>query len=77
MQEFLTFVDEKRHGLPMHVEIYYSNVMDWCINIFVYGYAEDGSNLKVVDVQDSDIELAFAKAQVQLKEWLLENEGGY
>lgn len=77
MQEFLNFVDEKRHGLPMHVEIYYSNDMDWCINVYVERYFEDGRSLRIVDVQSCDIELAFAKAQVQLKEWLLENEGGY
>lgn len=26
---------------------------------------------------DGDMELCFAKAHVALKEWLLENEGGY
>lgn len=31
----------------------------------------------IVNVQDGDIELCFAKAHVALKEWLLENEDGY
>lgn len=77
MEEFLNFVDEKRHGLPMHVGIYFSRKdFAWHINVWVIGYENDGDT-EIINVQSCDIELAFAKAQVQLKEWLLENEGGY
>lgn len=77
MDEFLRFFDEKRRCYPMHLEIYYSKVMDWCISVYKKGCAEDGSDLQIISVQNCDIEYAFAKAQVELKEWLLGNEGGY
>ncbi|MCD8207590.1 MAG: hypothetical protein LUD72_06620 [Bacteroidales bacterium] len=57
---------------PMHMEIYYSHVMDWCIRI--WKGTEDN---EIVTEQDMDMELCFAKAHAALKEWLSENEGGY
>lgn len=73
MNEFIKFFDEKVHDYPMHLEIYYSKIMDWTIRV----WKKMDKDIEIVDVQDCDVELAFAKAQVQLKEWLLENEGGY
>lgn len=73
MNEFIRFFDEKVHDYPMHLEIYYSKIMDWTIRV----YKKMDKDIVIVKVQDCDVELAFAKAQVQLKEWLLENEGGY
>ena len=68
----------------MHVEIGYNKVCDWNIVIVKRGCAtdypnseKDGNNAVVVNVQDGDMELCFAKAHVALKEWLSENEGGY
>lgn len=84
MQDFLKFFNEKRRGFPMHLEIYYSKIMDWCISIYKKGCANDypnsekeGADVVIVYVQDCDMELCFAKAHVQLKEWLLEHNGGY
>lgn len=77
MNDFLKFFDEKIKSYPMHLEIYYSKTMDWCIHIWKKGCAEDGTDLDIVRESDSDMELCFAKAHVNLKEWLLENEGGY
>lgn len=84
MQDFLKFFDEKVHDFPMHLEITYSKICDWSINIYKKGCAEDYPNSKhtgndaiVVSVQDCDMELCFAKAHVALKEWLLEHNGGY
>lgn len=51
----------------------YSNVMDWCIDI--YGYERD--EMPFISCQSCDVELVFAKAQVELKEWLAEHRGGY
>ncbi len=73
MNEFLKFFDEKAHNYPMHLEIYYSKIMDWTIRV----WKKMDKDIEIVNVQDCDVDLAFAKAQVQLKEWLLENEGGY
>ncbi len=51
--------------------------MDWCIRIYKKGVGENGTDLNMVDETDSDMELCFAKAHVALKEWLIENNGGY
>lgn len=34
MSDFLRFFDKKAESYPMHLEIYYSKIMDWCINIY-------------------------------------------
>ena len=77
MNEFLKFFDEKAQSYPMHLEITYCKICDWTILIYKKGCAEDGTDLVLVDVQDGDMELCFARAHVALKDWLSENEGGY
>ena len=77
MAEFLKFFDEIVKDNPMHLEIGYNKVTDWCIYIYKKGCGQNEKDLVIVNVQDCDMELCFAKAQVQLKEWLLENNGGY
>lgn len=84
MNEFLMFVDDLRHRFSVHVEIYYSKTMDWCICIKRNGCADiypnsqhEGKDAILCNVQGIDMELVFAKAHVELKKWLLENDGGY
>lgn len=84
MNEFLTFFDEICSHFPMHLEIGYSKVCDWTILIYKKGCANDypnayhdGDDVIIVQVSDCDMELCFAKAHVELKEWLSEYEGGY
>lgn len=84
MDDFLRFFDEKKDYFPMHMEIYYSKIMDWCIDIYKKGCAADYPNAEhreddvvIVQEQDLDMELCFARAQVALKEWLSEYNGGY
>ena len=78
IEEFFKFFDSQiKIGYYMHLEIGYNKVADYCIRVWRKGCKDDGTDLELVDVQDTDIELAFAKAYVQLKEWLIENEGGY
>lgn len=84
MSDFLLFVDELRHRFPVHVEIYYSKIMDWCITITKKGCAadypesmHDGDDAILVQEQGPDMQLVFAQAHVHLKEWLLEHNGGY
>lgn len=50
--------------------------MDWTIDI---GYKTTSSKHgeSVIHIQNSDRQLAFARAQVALKDWLLVNKGGY
>lgn len=77
MDDFLIFFNSIVHDYPMHLEIYYSKIMDWCIHIYKKGCGENGKDLEILSVQSCDMQLAFAKAQVELKEWLSENNGGY
>ena len=84
MAEFLKFVDDLTKRFPVHVSIYYSKIMDWCIKVTKVGCASDypdspheGDDAILCDVQDLDMELAFAKAQVMLKIWLSGFDGGY
>ena len=85
MDDFLKFFDEKVHNFPMHLGIYYSKIMDWRITIIKVGCASDypeadhvnSTDVLIVQEQDSDMELCFAKAHIALKNWLSEFEGGY
>lgn len=84
MNDFLKFLDKKLRDFSMHVDIGYNKTCDWSIYIYKKGCAsdypdseKDGNDAVIVNVQDGDMELCFAKAQVALKKWLLENEGGY
>lgn len=76
MESFLKFYDGVNFKNGFALEIYHSSIVDWSICI---GYK--ATNPKhgeyIVKVQHCDMELAFAKAQVEFKEWLLENKGGY
>lgn len=75
MQEFIRFYNEKNKG-AWTLEIYHSSIMDWCITIG-YKTTHSRNGETIIHIQDGDMDLAFAKAQVAFKEWLLENEGGY
>ncbi|MBO4229774.1 MAG: hypothetical protein J5938_05445 [Clostridia bacterium] len=84
MSDFLKFVDDLTGRFPLHMEIYYSKTVDWCIKIWKKGCAEEypyaeheGEDVILVKVQDCDMELAFARAQVELKEWMIQFNEGY
>lgn len=84
MNDFLKFLDEKLKTFPMHVEIIYNKTCDWIIYIYKKGCASDYPNsikrdedAVIANVNDPDMELCFAKAHVELKEWLSEHRGGY
>lgn len=84
MTDFLRFMDYLQHSFPVHVEIYYNGIMDWCIRVYRKGCASEypdspheGSDAILCDVQHCDMELAFAMAHVAVKEWLFEYNGGY
>lgn len=84
MDDFLSFVDDLRRRYALHLEISYSKVTDWMITVYRKGLADDypdslreGNDVILCHVQDGDMALAFARAQVALKTWLREHEGGY
>ena len=71
MIEFLQFVEDLVGRYPLHIEISYSKTTDWIVHIWKVGVCD------ICCIQDCDMELAFAKAHVALKEWLREHIGGY
>lgn len=76
MYEFLKFYDEISINYPWSLEIYHSSIMDWSITIgYKTTHVKHGET--IVHVQDVDMELAFALAQVKLKEYLRNEFGGY
>ncbi len=84
MQDFLRFIDSKVGEFPLHIEICYNKMTDWCIYIYKKGCAKDypeswieGDNAILCNVSSCDMELTFAMAHVKVKEWLSEYEGGY
>lgn len=77
MQDFINFFDDISHDYPMHLEIHYSKTVDWCVMIYKKNCGEDGKDLIIFQEQDCDISFLMAKAQVKLKEHLIEANGGY
>lgn len=77
MSEFLVFFRDVATHYPMHLEIAYSKTIDWYIKVWKKGCGEHGEDVVILNIQNCDMEFAFAKAQVELKEWLLSHEGGY
>lgn len=76
MNEFLKFYKSMQHERGWTLSIYHSSITDQNITV---GYKSiyPKHDETIIHVEDCDMELAFAKAQVELKKWLLENEGGY
>ena len=63
-----------KHGLTF--DLYYSSIVDWWI-IIGYKATHPKCNEILFQTQSCDASLALSKAEVFLKEWLLENKGGY
>lgn len=77
MNEFIEFFTSIVDDFPMHLEIYYSKRMDWCVEVWKKGCADEYPNSPRMDgdavlvkVQDATAEEAGAMALKRLKEWL-------
>lgn len=84
MSDFLLFIDDLAKRFPIHVNITYSKTCDWTIEVYKRGMADcfpksprRGEDAMLCNVQEHDMELAFAKAHCEVKEWMMENNGGY
>lgn len=76
MNTFITFFESIRDKHGFNLDIYNSSITDWVITV---GYKRTNVNhgQTVIQAEGCDCDLVFAKAQVLLKEWLLEEKGGY
>ncbi len=77
MSDFLRFLADLQHRWKFHVEVTYSHTTDWIIHVYRKGYNHDGTDQTLCYVSSSDLEYACAKAHAELKENLLEYDGGY
>lgn len=76
MEVFLKLFDSIAYENGFELNIHYSSISDWGIEVgFKITNARHGE--RVLSVQNSDIDMAFAEAQIELKKWMLENKGGY
>lgn len=75
MTDLMEVYDRHALRLGLKMELYHSNIIDWHITI------EKRKSLTecelIVDVQHCDYKYVLSKAEVQLKEWLSEHNGGY
>lgn len=73
---FLEMYERYRDDFGWSLEIYNSSIMDWCINL---GYKTTNSKhgQYIIHIQHHDFSLCMATAEVEIKEWLSENNGGY
>ncbi len=76
MSDFLLFYDSIKNNHGFDLQISHNSISDWCI-VIGFKITHHRCGEVIVDIQDCDMQLAFAKAQVQLKQWLTDNCGGY
>lgn len=74
MEEFLKFFDRNTERVPMHLEVTYNYGSGWYIEI---GVNKDGECDIIFEDSGCDIKYLFAEAQIALKDYLMENKGGY
>ena len=60
-----------------HIEFYYSSITDWCLTITRKRCDKDGGDAVVFDDECYDLSLLLSKAEVAVKEYCLEELGGY
>lgn len=77
MSDFLRFLADLQHRWKFHAEITYSHITDWVIYVYRKGYNDDGTDQTLCYVDSPDLEYACAKAYAELKEKLVEYDGGY
>ena len=75
--DFLQWFDEVVDSTPMHFELTYSKTIDWFIYIWRKGTGKDDANEEIFRCMDIDLSLLFAKAEIAVKEYLTDTNGGY
>ena len=76
MKEFIETYERYRDKYGWNLEIYNSSIMDWRIAIG-YKSTHPKTGEVLIHIQSCDLEYAIAKAQIELKDWLSENNNGY
>lgn len=75
---FFNVFESHGYDLGLEFNISYSSITDYYITV---GYKSTHPDFKdgaeILTVQSCDFNLALAKAEIEFKEWLSENNGGY
>lgn len=75
MEEQFFNLYENQSSLAL--EVGHNSIADWCVTV----YDRKGTSLKdskrVIGVQECDRITAFARAYIELSEYVSENRGGY
>lgn len=76
MKEFFRVYNKHHSKLGLSLNIFQTSIGNYCIHIT---YKQDHLNFGkiLIKVVEMDYELAFAKAQVELKDWLVKHNDGY
>ena len=74
MRELFSVVENNAN---LCLEVGYNSVADWCITVYDKSGGSISDATMVVSVQECVSDLAFAKAYVQLTDYLSENRGGW
>lgn len=74
MKELISLVQD--YG-KFHFELTYSSICDWMIRIYKSKCNDNGKDLIIFEDQNIDCLYLISKAEVALKDWLIENNGGY
>lgn len=62
----------QNHGLRF--DLAYSNGIGWWLRI---KGLKGGEIVTICDIENDDLSYVLAKGEVMVKEWLIENQGGY
>jgi len=75
MEEQFFILYERHDNLAL--EVGHNSIADWCVTV----YDRKGKHLRdgerIIGVQDCGRRRAFARAYIELTEYLSENRGGY
>lgn len=74
MKEFLELFDKYKTDMKLSLEIKYTAVLDYYIQI---SQGNHNNYVELFVAQENDLNLCVAKAYIFLTKWLLENNSGY
>lgn len=61
-------------NVPLHFDLSYGHICDFLLEIYK---RMDSKNEIIYSGQDNDLPLLLSRGEIALKEWCMENNGGY
>ena len=60
-----------------HFGLTYSSITDWILCVYKSGCGDKGKDLEIFKESNCDLQYLISKAEVTMKDWLSEHNGGY